>query len=107
MVRYFKFKKKDTIIKGAYKRVAIVIMNIKHYLKLINDHFNDEKAYKIVESNCNVKVLKTMAKMLDKYKVHLTKKRKKYLISFSNNTSNFSGLNKIQKFKLIQNTTKE
>ena len=82
MARYFKLKKKDTVIKGAYKRVAIVIMNIKHYLKLIHDHFNDEKAYKIVESNCNVKVLKTMAKMLDKYKANLTKKKKKISCKF-------------------------
>ena len=74
-------------------------MNIKHYHKVINDHLNDETTYKIVELNCYAKVIKAMAKMLDKYKANLRKKEKEYLITFSNDTSNFSDLGKIQKSK--------
>lgn len=66
---------------------------------MINDHLNDETNYKIVELNCYAKVIKAMAKMLDKYKANLRKKEKEYLITFSNNTSNFSDLGKIQKSK--------
>ena len=61
----------------------------------------------MIESNCDVKVIKEVAKNIEKYKDNLTKKKKEYLISFSCNASNFSGLPKIQKFKLIQNTIKK
>ena len=51
--------------------------------------------------------MKEIVKISEKYKDNLTKKEKEYLTSFSYNTSNFYGLPKIQKSKLIQNAFKE
>ena len=69
---------------------------------MISDHLNEETTYKMVESNCNAKVMKGIAKIIEKYKDNLTKREKEYLISFSYNTRNFHGLLKIHKSKLIQ-----
>ena len=99
-------KNKHIIIKEADKGGAVVIMNSKNYLKMISDHFNDKTTYKMVESNCDAKVMKGIAKIIEKYKDNLTKKEKEYLTSFSYNTSNFYGLPKIHKSKLIQNAIK-
>ena len=60
----------------------------------------------MAESNCDAKVMKGIVKIIEKYRDDLTKKEKEYLISFSYNTSNFYGLPKIHKTKLIQNATK-
>ena len=49
-------------------------MNTKHYLKI-----NDETTYKMVESNCDAKVMKVTAKVIEKYKDNLTKKEKNIL----------------------------
>ena len=68
---------------------------------------NNETTYKMVEANCDAKVMKGIAKIIEKYKDNLTKKEKEYLTSFSYNTSNFYGLPKIHKSKLIQNAIKE
>ena len=100
-------KNKEIIIKEVNKGGAVVIMNTKHYLKMISYHLNDETTYKMVESNCDTKVMKVITKIIEKYKDNLTKKEKEYLISFSYNTSNFYGLPKIHKSKLIQNAIKE
>ena len=82
-------------------------MNTKHCLKMISDHLSDGTTYKMVEANCDAKVMKGIAKIIEKYKDNLTKKEKEYLTSFSYNTSNFYGLPKIHKSKLIQNAIKE
>ena len=74
---------------------------------MISDHLNDETTYKMVEANCDAKVMKGIAKIIEKYKDNLTKKEKEYLTSFSYNTSNFYGLPNIRKSKLIQNAIKE
>ena len=86
---------------------VVVIMNTEHYLKMISDHLNDETSHKMVEANCYAKVMKGIAKIIEKYKDNLTKKEKEYLTNFSNNTSNFQDLLKIHKSKLIQNAIKE
>ena len=99
-------KNKDMIVKEADNGGAVVIMNAKHYLKMISDHLNDETTYKMVESNCDAEVMKGIAKIIEKYKDNLTKKEKEYLIRFSYNTSNFYDLPKIHKSKLIQKVIK-
>ena len=48
-----------------------------------------------------------IAKIIETYKDNLTKKEKEYLTSFSYNASNFYGLPKIHKSKLIQNAIKK
>ena len=100
-------KNKDIIIKEADKSGAVVIMNTKHRLKMISDHLNDQTAYKMVEANCDAKVMKEITKIIEKYKDSLIKKEKEYLTSFSYNASNFYGFPKVHKSKLIQNAIKE
>ena len=46
--------------------------------------------------NCDIKVMKEIAKIIEKYKDNLTKKEKEYRISFSYNTSNSYGLPKVR-----------
>ena len=41
---------------------------------MINDHLNDEATYKMVESNCDTKIMKEIAKIIEKYKDNLMKK---------------------------------
>ena len=48
-----------------------------------------------------------IAKIIEQYKNNLTKKEKEYLTSFWYSTSNFYGLPKTHKSKLIQNAIKE
>ena len=99
-------KNKDIVIKEADKSGAVVIMNTKHYLKMISNHLNDETTYKMVEANYDTKVMKGIAKIIEKYKDNLTKKEKNILQVSHYNTSNFYGLPKIPKSKLIQNAIK-
>ena len=61
----------------------------------------------MVEANCDAKVMKGIAKIIEKYKDNLTKQEKEYLTSFSYNTSNLYGLPKIHKSELIQNAITE
>ena len=69
-------KNKDIIINKADKRGAVVIINTKHYLKRISHHLNDELTYKMLEANCDAKVMKRIPKIIEKCKDSLTKKRK-------------------------------
>ena len=69
-------KNKQIVIKKADKGLTVVITNTKHYLKMISDHLNDETIYKMVEANCDAKVMKGIAKIIEKYKDNLTKKEK-------------------------------
>ena len=72
-------------MKEVDKGGAVVIMNTKHYLKMISDHLNDKTTYQMVEANCDAKVMKWITKIIEKYKDNLTKKEKEYLTSFSYN----------------------
>ena len=77
MATYFKSKNnKDIVITEPENGGAVVIMNIKHYLKIISDHLNDETTYKMAEANCDAKVMQGIAKIIEKYKDNLTKKEK-------------------------------
>ena len=82
-------------------------MNTKHYLEMISDNLNDETTYKMVEANCEAKVMKGIGKIIQKCEDNLTKKENEYLPSTPYNTSNFYGLPKTQKSKLIQIAIKE
>ena len=81
-------KNKEIIIKEAVKGWATV----KHYLKIISDHLNDETTYKMVESNCDARVMKGIAKIIGKCKDNFTNKENEYLISFPYNTSKLCDL---------------
>ena len=43
---------------------------------MISHHLTDKTTYKIVEANCAAKVMKGIAKIIEKYKDNLTKKEK-------------------------------
>ena len=64
------------IIKEADKGGIVVIMNTKHYLKMISDHLNDEKTYKMVEANYDAKAIKGITKIIEKHVDKFTKKKK-------------------------------
>ena len=70
-------KNKDIVIKETDKGGAVVIINTKHHLKMIRDYLNDETTYKIVEANCQAKVMKRIANIIEKYKDNLVKKKKR------------------------------
>ena len=58
-------------------------MNTKHYyLKMISDHLNDKTIYNVIEVNCDARVMKEIAKMIEKYKDNLTKKDKRKSYKF-------------------------
>ena len=42
----------------------------------MSDNLNDEATYKMVEANCNAKVMKGIAKIIEKQKDNLSKKEK-------------------------------
>ena len=46
----------------------------------------------MIESNYDSKVMKGIAKIIEKYKDDLTKRQKEYILSFSYNASNFHSL---------------
>ena len=69
-------------MKEADKDGTVVIMNTKHYLKMISDHLNDETTYKMVEGDCDAKVMKGRAKIIEKYKDNLTEKGKRISYKF-------------------------
>ena len=75
-------KNKDIVIKEADKGGTVVIMNTKNYLRMIIDHLNDERTYKMVEANFDAKVMKGIAKSIEKFKDNLTTKGNEYLTSF-------------------------
>ena len=62
---------------------------------------NDETTYKMVESNCDAKVMKGIAKIIGKYKDNFTNKENEYLISFPYNTRKLCDLPKICKSKSV------
>ena len=91
----------------SHRSGAVAITNAKHFIKMLSDNSNNEKTWNMFELNCDAKVMKGIAKILKKCKDNLTTTTTKSLTSFSYNLSNFYGLNKINKFKVIQKGTKE
>ena len=48
----------------------------------MSNHLNDETTYNMVESSCETKIMRGIAKIIEKYKDNLTKKENEYRISF-------------------------
>ena len=53
---------------------------------MISDYLNDETTYKMVGANCDAKVMKGIAKIIEKYKDNLRKKKKKNIFYVSHIT---------------------
>ena len=92
----------EIIIKEADKGGAVVIMNREHYKKMVLDQLEDSKTYKTTKDNCDKQVLKKIKEHCEKFKSELTNDEIEYLTSFQMRTSNFYGLPKIHKSKLIK-----
>ena len=45
---------------------------------MTSDHLNDEITYKMVERNCDAKIMNGIAKIIEKHKDNLTKRKKNY-----------------------------
>ena len=62
----------------------------------------DEETYKKTNENCDKKVFKDLEKLVAKFSNCLLKEEQDFLTKFSSSTSNFYGLPKIRKSKIIQ-----
>ena len=92
---------RDIIIKQADKGGATVIMDVQYYKKLVLDQLEDSTFYKEIPENDDQKVLKKISKLVDEQGRNLTKDEKDFLLKFECKTSNFYGLPKIHKSKII------
>ena len=92
----------DIIIKEADKGGAVIVMNKEHYSAMIKKQLNDDRTYKVTTENCDKKVLKNLQVLCEKYKNDLTDEEKDYWTKFQSKTSNFYGLPKVHKSKIIK-----
>ena len=97
----------DIIIKEADKGGAVVIMNRNHYKKMVLDQLKDKETYKVTANKCDEQVLNKIIKHCETYKNELTSDEIKYLTKFQMRTSNFYGLPKVHKSKIIKEAIKE
>ena len=96
-------KENDSIIiKEADKGGAVVVMNKTHYYNIVVKILQDEETYKKTNENCDKKVFKDLEKLVTKFNNCLLKEEQDFLTKFSFSTSNFYGLPKVHKSKIIQ-----
>ena len=77
-------------------------MNKTHYYNIVVKILHDEETYKKTNENCDKKVFKDLEKLVAKLSNCLLKEEQDFLTKFSFSTSNFYGLPKIHKSKIIQ-----
>ena len=97
---------KEIIIKEADKGGCVVIMNTSHYVNMVKSQLNDSTTYRKVKPNCDNLVMNKLTEFVKKYKNVLTSQESNYLSKFSYSTSNFYGLPKIHKSKIIEEAIK-
>ena len=90
------------IIKPADKGGAVEVPSTEHYKIMIMQHLHDAGTYKILDLNIDMKIAKNLKKLLHKYKNCFTESEQNYLNEKSFETSNFYGLSKIHKSKVIE-----
>ena len=92
-------KENDSIvIKEADKGGAVVVMNKTHYYSVVVKILQDE----VTNECCDKKVFKDLEKLVAKFSNCLLKEEQDFLTKFSFSTSNFYGLPKVHKSKIIQ-----
>ena len=79
-----------------------VICSTEHYKTMIMQHLNDASTYKNLDLNIDMKIHKILRKLLHKYNKCFTESEQKFLNEKSFETSNFYGLPKIHKSKVIE-----
>ena len=90
------------VIKEADKGGAVVVMNKTHYYSMVVKILQDEVTYKKSNENCDKKVFKDLEKLVAKFSNCLLKEEQDFLTKFSFSTSNFYGLPKVHKSKIIR-----
>ena len=93
---------KTIIIKPADKGGAAVVLSTEHYKTMIMQHLNDASTYKKLDLNIDMKIHKNLKKLLHKYNKCFTESEQKFLNEKSFETSDFYGLPKIHKSKVIE-----
>ena len=96
-------KENDSItIKEVHKGGAVAVMNKTHYYNIVVKILQDEETYKKNNENGDKKVFKHLEKVVAKFSNCLLKEEQDFQTKFSFSTSNFYGLAKVHKFKIIQ-----
>ena len=80
-------------------------MSKEHHMKMVYNQLNDPDTYKRVNPYHDKKVMTSLKKFVAKYNGNLTNKETDYLVNFKFRTSNFYGLPKVHKFKMIEEQT--
>ena len=82
-------------------------MNKDHYMRMIYEHLNDTKTYKRTDETCDKKVRLNIEKLVKKYENTLTKQESAYLTNYVFKTSNFYGIPKVHKSKIINDAIEQ
>ena len=93
---------KTIIIKPADNGDAVVVLSTEHYKTMIMQHLDDASTYKNLDFNIDMKIHNNLKKLLHKYNKCFTESEQKFLNEKSFETSNFYGLPKIHKSKVIE-----
>ena len=100
-------KDKTLVIKESDKGRACIIIDEPFYNDKISEMLNDRETYKELDKNIDAGILRKICKLTLKYKEQLTSKEIQYLTKFDHQMSQFYGLPKIHKFKIIKDKIKE
>ena len=92
----------NIIIKEADKGSAIVILDKAFYKTKIQEILEDKTYYKLINTNVDNNIISKITKFCKIHNKSLTKKEKDFL-NYISITSNFYGLPRIHKSKLIKN----
>lgn len=93
---------KTIVVKPADKGGAVVILSTGHYQDMIMTHLNDDQTYKQLDFCIDKKIQSNLQKLLGQYKMCFTEPEWKFLNNKYHEVSNFYGLPKIHKSKLIE-----
>ena len=93
---------KSIVIKKADKGGAVVIMNAKHYEKMAYDQLNDSKTYKKLDFSNDFNIMRKLTKFVNEYKNSFTNDELKCLTNSKFTTSQFYGLPKLHKSKILK-----
>ena len=80
-------------------------MDTAHYEQIIYKQLEDNNTYKKVDPSCENKTMRANNALIKKYGNSFLKQENNYLNSFQQETSNFYGLPKIHKSKIISKAT--
>ena len=92
----------EMLIKEADRGGTVIVMNKTHYYCMVVKILQDEVTYQNTNEYCDKKVFKDLEKLVAKFGNCLLKEEQNFLTKFSSSTSNFYGLPKVHKSKIIQ-----